>query len=47
VVAAFEEGEFDNIVEDARLRISAINHAASIDVTVDGTVGAAATGNLS
>ncbi len=42
---AFSSGEFRNIASGP-LRLSSVSHVASIDVTVDGTVGAAATGQL-
>ena len=40
--AAFDEGEFTNIIEDNPLKVSQIKHRATIEVTKDGTVGAAA-----
>ena len=46
VSKAFSVGEFDNIASDVRLKLSSVSHVASIDVTVDGTVGAAATGQF-
>ena len=40
--AAFDDGEFDNIVKNLPLRVSQIKHRATIEVTKDGTIGAAA-----
>ena len=40
--AAFDEGEFTNIIEDNPLKVSQIKHRATIEVTKDGTVGTAA-----
>ena len=41
--AAFDDGGFDNIVQDAPIKVNDIKHRALIEVTKDGTVGAAAT----
>lgn len=41
--AAFETGGFDNIVKGEAIKVSDIKHRATIEVTKDGTVGAAAT----
>ena len=41
---AFSDGEFGNIVSGNPLKLSSVSHVANIDVTVEGTVGAAATG---
>ncbi len=43
---AFTDGEFGNIASNLTLKVSSVSHVASIDVTLDGTVGAAATGKL-
>ena len=43
VRAAFDEGHFNQIAK-IPLRLSSVSHVASIDVTLDGTLGAAATG---
>ena len=40
---AFEGGEFENILETVPLKVDQISHRALIEVTKDGTVGAAAT----
>ena len=39
----FSEGGFDRILADEDLKVSQIKHRAIIEVTKDGTVGAAAT----
>ena len=41
---AFDNGQFDNIAKNVTLKVSSISHVANIDVTLEGTVGAAATG---
>ena len=40
---AFDEGDFEGINKNEPLRVSDIKHRATIEVTKDGTVGAAAT----
>ena len=42
VNAAFDQGAFENIVNGEALKVSAVKHRATIEVTRDGTVGAAA-----
>jgi serpin B len=42
VDAAFDTGDFKGIVEDEPLKVSKIKHRATIEVTKEGTVGAAA-----
>ena len=42
VNGAFDEGGFENIVENEPLRVGAVKHRATVEVTTDGTVGAAA-----
>jgi serpin B len=42
VNGAFDEGGFENIVLDEPLKVSAVKHRATVEVTRDGTVGAAA-----
>lgn len=41
--AAFDEGGFDRIIDDDKFKVGQIKHRATIEVTKDGTVGAAAT----
>jgi len=40
--APFDDGEFDRIIQDEPLRVGKVKHRATIEVTKDGTVGAAA-----
>ena len=40
--APFDDGEFDRIIKDEPLRVGKVKHRATIEVTKDGTVGAAA-----
>ena len=42
VDAAFDDGEFDQIIKDRSFRVSQIKHRAMVEVTRDGTEGAAA-----
>ena len=42
VNGAFDEGGFENIVQNEPLKVSAVKHRATVEVTRDGTVGAAA-----
>merc|ERR1711988_1250722 len=42
VDAAFDAGDFKGIIEDEPLKVSKIKHRATIEVTKEGTVGAAA-----
>ena len=42
VEAAFKKGEFDGILPDGNLKLGEIKHRVTIEVTEDGTVGAAA-----
>jgi len=42
VNGAFDEGGFENIVLNEPLKVSAVKHRATVEVTRDGTVGAAA-----
>ena len=42
VKGAFDEGGFENIVLNEPLKVSAVKHRATVEVTRDGTVGAAA-----
>jgi hypothetical protein len=44
IASAFSDGDFGNIAKDVALRVSSVNHVAKIDVTLEGTVGAAASG---
>ena len=46
VRAAFDRGQFDKIAANVPLKLGSVSHAASIDVTLDGTLGAAASGKL-
>ena len=43
IVSAFENGDFDTIVADEPIKLSDVKHRAKIEVTTDGTSGAAAT----
>lgn len=40
--APFDDGEFNRIIQDEPLRVGKVKHRATIEVTKDGTVGAAA-----
>ena len=42
VNGVFDEGGFENIVLNEPLKVSAVKHRATVEVTKDGTVGAAA-----
>ena len=42
VNAAFEEGDFDKILREDPLKLSDVKHKVTIEVTEEGTVGAAA-----
>lgn len=41
---AFDDGEFDGISSQVPLKVSGITHVATVEVTTEGTVGAAASG---
>ena len=43
IVSAFEIGDFDTIVAEEPIKLSDVKHRAKIEVTTDGTSGAAAT----
>ena len=43
IVAAFDEGDFEGIVANEPIKLSDVKHRAKIEVTPDGTSGAAAT----
>ena len=43
IKAAFKQGGFDKITDQNNLKVSKINHAATLDVNVKGTEAAAAT----
>ena len=44
--AAFDIGEFGQLSTDVDLKVTGIKHKATVEVTFDGTEGAAATGIL-
>ena len=44
VKGAFDAGEFGHLAEGVPLKVSGVKHKATVEVTVKGTEGAAATG---
>ena len=40
--AAFDDGEFNEIIKDGSFKVSQVKHRAMVEVTKDGTEGAAA-----
>ena len=46
VESAFDVGEFGYLSKEVPLKVSGVKHKATVEVTVDGTEGAAATGTL-
>ena len=45
--ATFDIGEFGRLSSEVDLKVTGVKHKATIDVTVNGTEGAAATGTFS
>jgi serine protease inhibitor len=42
-----EEADFSSISTKTKLKVSAVSHVATVEVTTEGTVGAAASGQFS
>ena len=44
VISAFDVGEFGYLAKETPLKVSGVKHKSTVEVTVEGTEGAAATG---
>ena len=44
VIDAFDAGDFGHMAKGVPLKVSGVKHKATVEVTVEGTEGAAATG---
>ena len=46
VISAFDVGEFGYLAKATPLKVSGVKHKSTVEVTVEGTEGAAATGRF-